>query len=94
MRRDSKDIEADILRVTGTGAKKTRIVYQANLNFKIVKRYLKRLIEQGYLERVHDSLFLTTSRGEEFLRRYAALTSLDVPVREVENVLHYANSLL
>ena len=83
MRRDSKDIEAAILRVTGTGAKKTRIVYQANLNFKIVKRYLKRLIEQGYLERLEHErygLFLTTSRGEEFLRRYDALTNLDVPV--------------
>ena len=80
MRRDSKDIEADILRIAETGARKTQIVYQANLNFKIVKRYLKRLIEQGYLEHlVHDSLFQTTSRGKEFLRRYAALANLDVP---------------
>lgn len=82
MRRDKKDIEAAILRIAETGAKKTQLVYQANLNFKIVKAYLKRLIEQGYLDHlVHgrDSLFHTTSRGKEFLRRYDALTNLDVP---------------
>ena len=80
MRRDKKDIEAAILRIAETGAKKTQLVYQANLNFKIVKAYLKRLIEQGYLEHlVHDNLFQTTPRGKEFLRRYAALTNLDVP---------------
>lgn len=77
MRRDKKDIEAAILRIAETGAKKTQIVYQANLNFKIVKGYLERLIEQGYL--VHDGLFQTTPRGKEFLRRYDALTNLDVP---------------
>ncbi len=83
MRRDSKDIEAAILRIAETGAKKTQLVYQANLNFKIVKRYLERLIEQGYLDHIvldsRNSLFQTTSRGQEFLRRYAALTNLDVP---------------
>ncbi|KKM87434.1 hypothetical protein LCGC14_1268970 [marine sediment metagenome] len=79
MRRDSKDIDAAILRIAETRVKKTQIVYQANLNFKIVKRYLARLIDdQGYLEQ-EDDLFQTTTRGKEFLLRYDALTSLDIP---------------
>ena len=77
MRRDRKDIDAAILRIAETGVKKTQIVYQANLNFKIVKRYLERLIGQEYL--VHDGLFQTTPRGKEFLLRYDALTNLDIP---------------
>ncbi len=79
MRRDRKDIDAAILRIAETGAKKTQLVYQANLNFSIIKRYLERLIDdQGYLKQ-DDGLFHTTSRGKEFLLRYDALTSLDMP---------------
>ena len=37
MRRNDLDICADILKVSKAGAKKTHIVYRANLNFKIVK---------------------------------------------------------
>jgi len=47
LRRNDLDICADILKVAKTGAKKTQIVYQANLNFKIVKKYLQRLIATG-----------------------------------------------
>jgi predicted transcriptional regulator len=39
MRRNDLEICADILRVARRGAKKTQIVYEANLNFKIVKKY-------------------------------------------------------
>lgn len=77
MRRNRKDIEADILRITTGGSRKTQIVYKGNLNFKIVKRYLSRLIKQGCIK--HEGLFFyTTPRGDEFLRRYDALESMDV----------------
>jgi len=79
MRRNSTDIEANILRITIVGAWKTRIVYEANLNFCMIEKYLPRLIKQGFIE--HDgggvrSLYHTTPRGHEFLRRYDALHSL------------------
>ena len=47
MKRNNLDICADILRVSRGGAKKTHIVYRANLNFKIVKGYLTRLAREG-----------------------------------------------
>jgi len=74
MRRNDLDICADILKVAQTGAKKTQIVYQANLNFKIVKKYLERLIENGLLDAQEETRFyLTTSRGYDFLEQYNEL---------------------
>ena len=76
MRRNDLDICADILQVARTGAKKTHIVYQANLNFKIVKGYLQRLIANGMLHPNQEGrLFFTTSVGVDFIERYRALVS-------------------
>jgi len=76
VRRNDLDICADILQVARTGAKKTQIVYQANLNFKIVKGYLQRLIANGMLDPIPEGrLFITTSVGVEFIERYRALVS-------------------
>lgn len=76
MRRNDLDICADILRVAKRGAKKTQIVYQANLNFKIVKKYLKRLIENGLLDSFEkERLFRTTSKGVDFHVQYSELVA-------------------
>lgn len=66
MKRDRTEISADILRVAKDGALKTHIVYKANLNFSIVKRYLSRLIGTGLLEKIDDHYF-TTPQGREFI---------------------------
>jgi len=74
MRRNDLDICADILQVAKAGAKKTQIVYQANLNFKIVKKYLSRLIDTGMLSNAQENrLYTTTNRGITFLEQYAEL---------------------
>jgi predicted transcriptional regulator len=65
--------------VAKTGAKKTQIVYQANLNFKIVKRYLARLIDTGMLSMFEERrLYTTTNRGMEFLEQYRELV---IPIK-------------
>jgi predicted transcriptional regulator len=75
MRRNDLDICADILKVSKAGAKKTHIVYKANLNFKIVKKYLNRLIDNGFLMDGSDNgIFVTTERGSDFLEQYMRLT--------------------
>jgi len=75
MRRNDLDICADILKVSKAGAKKTHIVYRANLNFMIVKKYLSRLIDNGFLmDRSENGVFVTTDRGSDFLEQYARLT--------------------
>ena len=80
-RRNDLDICAEILRVSRSGAKKTRIVYQANLNFKIVEKYLDRLLRNDLLEQVEDRDFITTHKGVKFLEQYKVLVA---PIARVE----------
>ena len=69
MRRNDLDICADLLKVTMNGAKKTQMVYKANLNFNIVKKYIKRLSDNGLLMS-ENGHFFTTDKGSRFLARY------------------------
>lgn len=83
MRRNDLDIIADILRVARDGAKKTRIVYQANLNFNIIKKYLKRMTDLGLIE-VSDRLYYSTDKAQIYLNGYDLLRdTIEVPVSEV-----------
>ena len=72
-RRNDIDICADILGVAQSGVRKTHIVYQANLNFNIVKKYLGRLIDKGLLRRTEDHHYYTTEKGVKFLKGYREL---------------------
>ena len=58
------DICADILNIARGGAKKTHLVYKANLNFNIVKKYLRKLTNQSLIlsENGH---YITTEEEDE-----------------------------
>jgi predicted transcriptional regulator len=59
------DIAVDILRVTMKGSNKTRIVYEANINFNIATRYLEMLKDKELI--MHEKgLFITTDKGKVF----------------------------
>jgi len=73
LRRDKIDIIADILKVTLHGAKKTHIVYKANLNFTIIKKYIIRLEEHGLLMKIDGGHYMTTQKGSQFLEQYMKL---------------------
>jgi predicted transcriptional regulator len=75
MRRNSLDIYSDILNVSEYGAKKTQIVYRANLNFNIVKKHIDALMERGFVEK-DDRLYFTTERGKNFVENYRQLKSM------------------
>ena len=53
MKRNREEIISQILHVCKNGAIKTRVVYQANLNFKTVEPYLDLLIKNDLLEVQH-----------------------------------------
>ncbi len=77
-RRNDLDIVADILGVARAraGAKKTQIVYGANLNFKIIKGYLERLIGNKMLR--HDPpRYYVTKKGSDYLEAYVNLVSFE-----------------
>jgi predicted transcriptional regulator len=65
MRRSKTDVAVDILRVAMNGAKKTKIVYEANLNFNITIKYLEMLKDKEFI-RHEDGLFITTDKGKVF----------------------------
>ncbi|MDH5791930.1 MAG: winged helix-turn-helix domain-containing protein [Candidatus Bathyarchaeota archaeon] len=74
LRRNDLDICADILRVARRGAKKTHLVYRANLNFSIVKKYIMKLTEGGFLE-AENGRYFTTEGGVRFLEQYEEISS-------------------
>jgi len=75
-RRNSLEIIAEILRLARKGARKTRIVYGANLNFKMLEEYLTRLESRGLVSspRNNGGLITTTEKGREFLRQFQELS--------------------
>ena len=75
MRRNDIDICADILKVARVGAKKTHLVYKANLNFEIVKKYLSRLSENRLISS-ENGHYITTEEGVKFLDSYQEFASM------------------
>jgi predicted transcriptional regulator len=69
--RDRLDIIADILEVASRNAKKTQIMYQANLSYKVLIKYLAEITEASLVDfhTVRQSYFLT-QKGREFLETY------------------------
>ena len=72
MRRNDLDICADILEIAKDGAKKTQLVYGANLNFNIIRKYLSRLRKNKFIE-AENGHFFTTEKGFKFLEQYNEL---------------------
>ena len=67
MKRDKLEIIRSILLICmNGGAKKTKIVYKANLNFKSADVYLNLLMDQEMIVK-EDTSFRTTPKGTELL---------------------------
>jgi predicted transcriptional regulator len=65
------DIVREILDIASVKSRKTRIMYQANLSFVQVERYLQSLLENGLIEFFDGAFYLTTPNGKEFLQMHA-----------------------
>ncbi len=63
------DILADIISVAGQGAKKTKIMYFANLSYLLLQRYLADALAIGFLQAIGGE-FSVTAKGEAFFERY------------------------
>jgi len=65
------DIIADILHVVSQTAKKTQIMYQANLSYKVLIKYLKEVSEASLINfECEKQCYLLTAKGREFLKAY------------------------
>ncbi|MFP4655092.1 MAG: winged helix-turn-helix domain-containing protein [Methanohalobium sp.] len=65
IRRSRIDITLDILSIAANGAKKTEIVYGANLNSNITNKYLD-MLKQKDLIKQQDNIFMTTDKGRYY----------------------------
>lgn len=72
-RRSNIIIAMNILNICINGASKTKIVYQANLNFSTVCPYLENLKNKGLIEEfLKDSrvMYRTTPKGLEWKKKF------------------------
>lgn len=63
-------IIADILGIIGNGSKKTRIMYRANLSYKLLCRYLAEVLNAGLVKCKEKDSYVLTPKGDEFLSKY------------------------
>lgn len=62
-------IIADILNAANKNGKKTRIMYLANLSYKILQKYLNETISTGLIN-FNDNSYEVTEKGHTFLEKY------------------------
>jgi len=82
-------IVADILAIARGGAKRTQIMYQANLSYRLLCRYLSEALDAGLLNFGSSAHYVLTQKGKEFLRRHGEYSK---HCRSVEEHLNNINS--
>lgn len=83
------DIIADILHVASHDAKKTQIMYQANLSYKVLQKYLTEIIEAGLIKfQSENKCFTLTSKGYMFLENYKEYSRVSRHVEEQLDEIH------
>jgi predicted transcriptional regulator len=84
--RNRIDIAGQILgAANGGGTKKIQIMYQANLSYSQLKKYLMVLTERDLLRYDLDTqTFKTTEKGHRFLETYNQFDELMNPIEYVQ----------
>ncbi|MFB3764220.1 MAG: winged helix-turn-helix domain-containing protein [Methanotrichaceae archaeon] len=72
MKRSKDVIISQILDICAIGASKTKIVYQANLNFRTVNPYIELLSKNGLIEAAQGQTvyYKTTPKGIKILKEF------------------------
>jgi len=75
MKRSREVIITQILGICSEGATKTRIVYQANLNFTTVNPYIELLTKNGMIgiTEGQNKVYETTNKGTEWLESFKVI---------------------
>jgi len=68
--RDRLQIIADVLLIASGRARKTRIMYQANLSYRLLCRYLDEVLDAGLIRLEDDDCYALTAKGKEFLGKH------------------------
>ena len=93
--RSRLDIIADILRVASQNAKKTQIMYQANLSYKVLQKYLRETLDSSLIcYGAEERCYMLTDKGREFLDAYQKYTKSNKRVEENLNDVENKKSVL
>jgi predicted transcriptional regulator len=68
------EIIADVIQAAEKGAKKTKIMYFANLSYKLLQKYLDDSLAVGFIQKSGGG-FESTDKGRLFLEKYAEFSS-------------------
>ena len=94
--RSSLQILADLLRAVGKGNRKTRIMYRANLSFRLLSRYLDHALDVDLISEMseNDGAYAVTSKGREFLEKYDRYASRHRQLRKQLRVVVEERTML
>jgi len=70
--RDRLSIIAAILQASNSGACKTKIMFNANLSFKLLEKYLDICLQAGFVE-ANGTKYHLTEHGATILKQYKQL---------------------
>jgi|Deesub1362B_J571_1020462.scaffolds.fasta_scaffold08319_4 predicted transcriptional regulator len=91
--RSRLEIIADILKAAGDGSRKTRIMYFANLSYRLLERYLARVIEARLLSR-NGERYEITEKGKIFLEKFEIYSRKESRVRKEIESLKFERQVL
>jgi len=83
--RDRYQLIADVIIATIGGARKTNIMYEANLSWDLLKRHLSLVIECGLVKHgdVQKDVFYPTQKGKEYLNEFTRERALKKKLDEI-----------
>ena len=83
-RRSNIEIIADMLKVGEGGAGKTKIMYNANLSYSQIQKYLSFLMSQGFIDKVQvgnpSVTYQVTESGRKLLELITSLQEMLEPI--------------
>ena len=92
--RDKLRIIADVLEIVNQGARKTQIMYKANLSYKLLCRYLNDVLAAGLACYNDEDCYVITPKGEEFLSKYEEYFKFCKNLEEQSNHVNNKKSML
>jgi predicted transcriptional regulator len=91
--RDRLQIIADILTIASRRARKTQIMYQANLSYRLLCRYLKETADSG-LVCLEEDVYVLTTRGRKFLAQHEAYSKRCKRLEQRVNHVNHEKTVL
>jgi predicted transcriptional regulator len=92
--RNRLDIIADVLEVAKSGARKTKIMYGANLSYTLLTRYLKDVLDLGLVKGEDGNIFKLTEKGSDFLQEFNGYREHRGEIEEQLSDIEYEKTML